>query len=193
MVKDARTDLTRDSAEANRFRMALVKLRKKKGLRQRDVARLAGINSNTFAAWEQGRAIWQAVTQIARVAAAIGVTPNELFGVGEQSGTDAMLRERLDRIVTVLAHEERHLASITTALSMIVGGHIARDEASSEELLSRRAAAGDLDQLHTVKHHNVVDIEAKRRMHEGWARASAARQEAQRLMDEARANSPKTT
>jgi transcriptional regulator with XRE-family HTH domain len=187
--------ITRDSAEAKRFRVALVTLRKKRGLRQHDVARLSGVNPNTLAAWEQGRAMWQAVTQLARVAAALEVTPNELFGIVEQNDTDALLQERLRRVVTVLAHHERRLLTVTRALNVVAGARTARSTAPSQEQqapisgeggpLSSAAATGERDQSRMVKGRHLVAIEVIRRVHEASA---SVRQDAQRLTEESRRN-----
>jgi len=194
MVKHRRaestTDVTQNSPEAKQFRLALVALRKKKGLRQQDVERLSGVNRNTLAAWEQGRAIWQAVTQIARVAAAIGVTPNELFGVVEQNDPDASEQTRLERIVTVLTRNEKQLAVLTKALEKI--GKERAEKASSEQSLVSagdeepplpRRATGASDALKAVTPYNIVSVEVMRRARDARAKASATLEKARRLQE----------
>ena len=65
---------------AKRFRESLVDLRKRRHWTQEQLGERTGLTRETVAAWEQGRAMGEAVNKLVAVADALGVRLDELCG-----------------------------------------------------------------------------------------------------------------
>ena len=58
------------------------KFRQAKQLSQIDLAKASGIHHVTISVWERGETDGMKVTSVEKLAKALGVTPNDLLGVG---------------------------------------------------------------------------------------------------------------
>ena len=65
---------------AKRFRESLVDLRKRRNWTQEELGERTGLTRETVAAWEQGRAMGEAVNKLVAVADALEITLDELCG-----------------------------------------------------------------------------------------------------------------
>ena len=64
----------------NRFRESLADFRKRRNWTQEELAERTGLTRETVAAWEQGRALGEAVRKLVAVADALGVGLDDLCG-----------------------------------------------------------------------------------------------------------------
>jgi transcriptional regulator with XRE-family HTH domain len=93
---------------AKRFRESLADLRKRRNWTQEELGARTGLTRETVAAWEQGRAMGEAVNKLVAVADALGVTLDELCGRSIRRAPElaiaetvvALLGDRLHKIIT---------------------------------------------------------------------------------------------
>ena len=70
---------------------AIMRIRKARGLTRNDLARLIGVDRETIARYERGTREPKA-SVVSQLAAALNVTPNELLGVGDETGSFSLDR-----------------------------------------------------------------------------------------------------
>jgi len=93
---------------AKRFRGNLADLRKRRNWTQQELGARTGLTRETVAAWEQGRAMGEAVSKLVAVADALGVTLDELCGRSTRRTPEltiaetvvGLLGDRLHKIIT---------------------------------------------------------------------------------------------
>ncbi len=93
---------------AKRFRESVADLRKRRNWTQEELGVRTGLTRETVAAWEQGRAMGEAVNKLVAVADALGVTLDELCGRSTRKPPEiaiaetvvALLGDRLHKIIT---------------------------------------------------------------------------------------------
>ena len=93
---------------AKRFRESLADLRKRRNWTQEELGERTGLTRETVAAWEQGRAMGEAVNKLVAVADALEVTLDELCGRSTRRAPElavaetvvALLGDRLHKIIT---------------------------------------------------------------------------------------------
>ena len=92
---------------ANRFKGSLADFRKRRNWTQEELAERTGLTRETVAAWEQGRALGEAVRKLVAVADALGVSLDDLCGRTTPKAPEhaiaesiiALLGDRLNKMI----------------------------------------------------------------------------------------------
>ena len=92
---------------ANRFKGSLADFRKRRNWTQEELAERTGLTRETVAAWEQGRALGEAVRKLVAVADALGVSLDDLCGRTAPKAPEhaiaesviALLGDRLNKMI----------------------------------------------------------------------------------------------
>jgi len=104
------------------FRKNLTAIRKHKGLSQRDLAKLTGLNQRMIVYYEK-ETINPPIDKIELIAKALGVTPSDLLGTYENSSIDTVFNnidtrtlKRLKQIISLTPQERNTIYALLDSI-----------------------------------------------------------------------------